>query len=772
MNLDFDLKENFPRTVMPQRADASPSKGSHLSQRKFHNQYLGDSTDVLLRKNLLQLQAPEGAMQLVASTPPGTISREKERAPMRSAVRRTVSLNLSPLHLSPHPRSLLLLRPSSLSFRQHPSSIVPLVLALLLCLAHSVFSTPTLGENSLAVPPSDITTSRPSASTLAHISTHSFPPSHSSHRVPLQKTVIYEKLNPIELNLLDHFLKNHRALRRGFHYTKSRNAYGEHIFDPSSEEITNKLESSARTSSTSQKRDIHEPIEGMYVMPREQPSHVIIRNHNDHFPVGHPLAEKGMPQQVEESLTESAEEMSPNGGNPTEEVGTRDIPKRLYWLHPARPHLTLGEAHALVKSVINNGLVEQLDSKTLEHLTNKYAPGTELDKDEDFIELHAETSNESNEAADLSKRAKNDKSAPKSFENEEPLNPEEELLTINRSKEPETDTQSTMQLKSLADIVDPKLNQVTAENDKQVSEIGKPKASFPGAIINEELFKNYQNLEQVMEILMHSENTLKKRGEGPQLSIDSALTVLRERLLLELARRKAKATQTQIAINSEILKKLGRRRRSVDNLEVVERSHSKKRSRAMNCDETNCNLDDLNSNWSNVHQSLANLASYSSLAGNSADQKSDTEASAASTRIGPYYNWPLKVGQQQRFRNNDKYTVFDDERDEQGHRTNQVEVESRPHEDDFIIALKGIYRNRLTYSGALQNSLLERSRVNSRKPILSSAKQTQVSSKVSAIPFFYRRFSKVIRDHSGDSPQRVEHNRNQIGKVNLVPRMK
>ncbi|CAG2117088.1 unnamed protein product, partial [Medioppia subpectinata] len=47
--------------------------------------------------------------------------------------------------------------------------------------------------------------------------------------------------------------------------------------------------------------------------------------------------------------------------------------------------------------------------------------------------------------------------------------------------------------------------------------------------------------------------------EGPQLSIVNPLDVLRQRLLLELARRKMKENQDQIQANAEILKKIGKR---------------------------------------------------------------------------------------------------------------------------------------------------------------------------------------------------------------------
>ncbi|OTF80490.1 hypothetical protein BLA29_002721 [Euroglyphus maynei] len=75
------------------------------------------------------------------------------------------------------------------------------------------------------------------------------------------------------------------------------------------------------------------------------------------------------------------------------------------------------------------------------------------------------------------------------------------------------------------------------------------------------LMENNKNFEIILNSMMNTPTVVKKRGEGPQLSIDYPLTVLRQRLVAELARRKAKKTEEQIAINTEILKKLGRRRR-------------------------------------------------------------------------------------------------------------------------------------------------------------------------------------------------------------------
>lgn len=69
---------------------------------------------------------------------------------------------------------------------------------------------------------------------------------------------------------------------------------------------------------------------------------------------------------------------------------------------------------------------------------------------------------------------------------------------------------------------------------------------------------NVEILEKLLELYkLESTSALTKRGDGPQLSIVNPLDVLRQRLLLELARRRMKENQDQINANAEILKKIG-----------------------------------------------------------------------------------------------------------------------------------------------------------------------------------------------------------------------
>ncbi|CAG2165585.1 unnamed protein product [Oppiella nova] len=83
--------------------------------------------------------------------------------------------------------------------------------------------------------------------------------------------------------------------------------------------------------------------------------------------------------------------------------------------------------------------------------------------------------------------------------------------------------------------------------------------NFP--IIDSDLDGSDEDTQQKTDEWMQrtSSSILTKRGEGPQLSIVNPLDVLRQRLLLELARRKMKENQDQIQANAEILKKIGKR---------------------------------------------------------------------------------------------------------------------------------------------------------------------------------------------------------------------
>jgi len=52
---------------------------------------------------------------------------------------------------------------------------------------------------------------------------------------------------------------------------------------------------------------------------------------------------------------------------------------------------------------------------------------------------------------------------------------------------------------------------------------------------------------------------VKRTGTGPSLSIVNPLDVLRQRLLLEIARRRMRQSQDQIQANREILQTIGKR---------------------------------------------------------------------------------------------------------------------------------------------------------------------------------------------------------------------
>lgn len=57
------------------------------------------------------------------------------------------------------------------------------------------------------------------------------------------------------------------------------------------------------------------------------------------------------------------------------------------------------------------------------------------------------------------------------------------------------------------------------------------------------------------------EERYKRAGNGPSLSIINPLDVLRQRLLLEMARRQMRESQKQVAENRKFMKTIGKRGR-------------------------------------------------------------------------------------------------------------------------------------------------------------------------------------------------------------------
>lgn len=69
-------------------------------------------------------------------------------------------------------------------------------------------------------------------------------------------------------------------------------------------------------------------------------------------------------------------------------------------------------------------------------------------------------------------------------------------------------------------------------------------------------FEYYDKLYRNLHHLPLLTNT-QKRGEGPQLSVVSPLDILRDKLMLEMARRKIEQSKYQLKENEELLKKMG-----------------------------------------------------------------------------------------------------------------------------------------------------------------------------------------------------------------------
>ena len=68
-----------------------------------------------------------------------------------------------------------------------------------------------------------------------------------------------------------------------------------------------------------------------------------------------------------------------------------------------------------------------------------------------------------------------------------------------------------------------------------------------------------QKMEYLERLYRMNQKPHTKRGEGPQLSVVSPLDVLRQKLLLEMTRRKLKESMNQVEENAELLKNLGKR---------------------------------------------------------------------------------------------------------------------------------------------------------------------------------------------------------------------
>jgi hypothetical protein len=81
---------------------------------------------------------------------------------------------------------------------------------------------------------------------------------------------------------------------------------------------------------------------------------------------------------------------------------------------------------------------------------------------------------------------------------------------------------------------------------------------------------------------------VKRTGGGPSLSIVNPLDVLRQRLLLEIARRRMRQSQDQILANREMLQTIGKRDVSQSQLRNIEQDDN---------NDDDDNIDDVNSEF-------------------------------------------------------------------------------------------------------------------------------------------------------------------------------
>lgn len=634
-----------------------------------------DSTDIMLRKNSLS-----SGIDLMESFPIcSSIIQSSSIISRVSSIITSVN-SLKSLYAQQSCKT-------PQQYRRH-LNLVPLLLFLLFTIP-AIMSAQISSNTPNTTPPSPVAPSHiDQTQMLSKLeqqkqNQHNNDPNHPKHST-LQSNVIHERLNPIELKLLNQ-LMDHQVDHRMFHHNRPENEMSDHIFDPTSEEISIDLkESSGHATSAGKRRNIQVPIEGMYV------SHKRSKNFEH--------AKKLDLSASDEMEFKERKTFDGINDHKTNNLNHYSSSHR----YPESFRLTPHEAHALVQKVINNGIIDATDFKTLEYLAQKYTLGIES---EDGADVEDEEEEEAND--DL-----NPLPIKPNLGNDESLSAEQELLAINRIKP--LSNERIIPVEQLLPVADPSHNHViTTANEGKMGET-QPKTTKSG-IVNEDLLKGYQNLEQVLEILMHTENTLKKRGEGPQLSIDSPLVVLRERLLMELARRRAKATQEQIAINSEILKKIGRRRRrrSVSEQDQMEpksttKDESDRNERqiksSVDCDEERCNLHDLNTKWSNIRESMYGMLSNDHNVLNVNSNYPPIATSHHSYHSGrPFHHETVGIvggiggaisginqrKQQfkynQRLRNNDKYIVFnndDNDNDESEESTN--DERKRLHLSPFL----------------------------------------------------------------------------------------
>lgn len=230
-----------------------------------------------------------------------------------------------------------------------------------------------------------------------------------------------------------------------------------------------------------------------------------------------------------------------------------------------------------------------------------------------------------------------------------------------------------------------------------------------------------KNLEIMLNRIMKTPSSVKKRGEGPQLSIDYPLTVLRQRLIAELARRKAKETEEQIAINTEILKKLGRRRRrrSVDSSKIAFHSSDS----MIDCESYDCKLDDLNWKSNNLREKILNDFSGQNLRYKQNLRQNDDYKGVVDLNSGFDSIYEIIPIRADRIRYNDKDLLLDrfgDDDDYSMNRVSSIRTKSRPTniDENYYYYLQNDRTNDI---------VRKKNRINSRKPsrIFRNRKQSE-----------------------------------------------
>lgn len=208
-----------------------------------------------------------------------------------------------------------------------------------------------------------------------------------------------------------------------------------------------------------------------------------------------------------------------------------------------------------ISGIIYSDLSKKVKSKPI-HLTNyknrisKMSTRHEMTNgNEYFNHLRNYKLNKSKLEINSNKRIKSLEESNEETENDENLNLEWFKLLLNSSLVNSKDTVIPKQ-----ELFLEATRMIENYKENELSGLPKSRNNRNRLTHHNDFIEKFLNLNRLNKQSSHS-----KRGEGPQLSVLSPLDVLRERFMLEMARRRIKENKEQIQANAEILKNLGKR---------------------------------------------------------------------------------------------------------------------------------------------------------------------------------------------------------------------